>query len=41
MLYKKDFEEAKNHFNIAKAYENYFSRDRLQDSIKVYMKKIK
>jgi len=41
MIQKEDFEKAKNYFNIAKAYENYFSMDRLQDSIKLYMKKIK
>jgi tetratricopeptide (TPR) repeat protein len=41
MLQKEDFEKAKNYFNIAKTYEDYISRDRLQDSIKLYMKKIK
>jgi len=41
MIQKEDFEKAKNYFNIAKTYENYFSMDRLQDSVKLYMKKIK
>ena len=41
MIQNKDFEKAKHYFNIASAYEDYFSRDRLQDSIKMYTKKIK